>query len=242
MSVFLKTPPRGRFALQGLLVLGLAWLAGCTPLAEAVGGLGPAGEALRYALKPAAAPDGARLPPGFEYMQVGVGSRQALMVLGQRRAAGAADGPAQGVEEFWYSAQSELLHLRDGRLWRVLGMTTEWRKQYRQPPAWEDLPTNGEALTWARRVDRMPGYRWADQEQISTRRLLSVPADQAGRAAVQGWPQAQWFEDDVQATDAEGRPWRHTQRFALWQGQVVYSEQCIARDLCLTLTRLGRTK
>lgn len=243
MFVCLKTLLRGRFVFLGLVWLGLlSLLNGCAPLADAVSSLGPAGEALSYAVKPAAAPNSARLPAGFEYLQVGVGSRQALMVLGQRRAANAAGAPRQSEDEFWYSAQSELLHLRDGRLWRVLGMTTEWRGQHSQPPAWSDVPDNGEALVWSRQVDRMPGYRWAEVEQVSTRRLLAAPADKAARAAVQGWPQAQWFEDDVQATDAGGRLWPHTQRFALWLGQVVYSEQCIARDLCLALTRLGRVQ
>ena len=205
---------------------GLALLAGCAPLADTVGGFGPMGQALRYALKPAVAPDVAALPPGFAYLQVRVYGRQSVL----------ASVPGQGDDELWYSPQSELLHLRQGRLWRVLGMTTEWRGQQAQPPAWADVPASGEPVPWVRQVDRMPGYRWAERDEVLTRRLPAPPAKLDDVLAT--WPQAQWFEDSVQSRDAAGRPWAFGQRFALWQGQVVYSEQCIAPDLCLALTRL----
>ncbi len=187
------------------------------------------GDALGFAIRPAALPDAARLPAGFEFMQVSVGGRQTLLALGARR-----DGGAGSTDEFWYSPQSELVHLRNGRVWRVLGMTAEWRDQHASPPAWTDVPHSGEAVVWQRRVDRMPGYRWNETEQVQTRRLNTPVPEVVAKA----WPQALWFEDVVQGKDALGQPWQYTQRFALLQGRVLYSEQCIARDLCIALTKL----
>lgn len=207
-------------------VLYLAVLAGCAPLGDGASSFGPVGDAVRYATKPAAAPNVGKLPAGFGYLQVRVDGRQSLL----------ASVPGQSEDEFWYSPQSELVQLRQGRLWRVLGMTTEWRSQQAQPPAWADVPASGEAVAWVRQVDRMPGYRWAERDEVRTRRLLVPPAKVADVLAA--WPQAQWFEDSVQSRDGAGRPWAFVQRFALWQGRVVYSEQCIAPDLCLALTRL----
>lgn len=175
---------------MGLTLCGLVWLAGCAPLADAVGNLGPMGQALRYAVKPAVAPDVTGLPTGFAYVQVRVDGRQSVL----------ASVPGQGDDGLWYSPQSELVHLRNGRLWRVLGMTTEWRGQQAQPPAWADVPANGEAVAWARQVNRMPGYRWAERDEVRTRRLPAPPASVAPVLAT--WPQAQWYETLCKATTA----------------------------------------
>lgn len=211
------------------LGVSLTLLCACAPLANKAGILGPMGDALVLAIAPSVKPDPSRLPKGFEYMQVTVGQRHTLMALGERRGAG-----AEQADEFWYSPQSELVHLRNGRLWRVVGMTTEWREQQAHPPAWSDLPMSGEPVLWHRRVDRMPGYRWQDLDRVQTRRLTEPPNDALAKAV----NPAQWFEESVQATDAQGRSWHYTQRFALRDGAVFYSEQCIARDLCVSLTKL----
>ena len=221
------------FLVAGLC---LALLQGCGSSSPVLEHLGPVGRALGHVTRSAPQVDSARLLPGFEYMRVQVQGRQSLLVLGQR-VAGPSDSPA-AQDEFWYSPQSELMHLRDGRLWRVMGMTTEWRRQQAQPPAWHEVPASGEAVAWVRRVDRMPGYRWAERDEVKTRRLPGAAPVAAAAEVGRRWPQAQWLEDAVQSRDAAGRPWAFVQRFALWQGQVVYSEQCIAPDLCLALTRL----
>lgn len=211
-------------------------LSACAPLAEVASHFGPVGELARLGAQSSAQADPSRFPAGFEYMQVRLEGRRSLMVLGQRAAAPA---PEQGEDEHWYSPQSELLQLRDGRVWRALGMTTEWRGQYTPAPAWRDVPATGQAMAWQRRVDRMPGYRWADVDQVATRRLPAAPLTPSLAGAAKQWPGAEWFEDTVQSHDDQGRNWAYVQRFALQQGKVVYSEQCIAPNLCLTLVRVG---
>lgn len=233
---------RERLFLSLVLVLGALTIPGCASWSSAVSGLGPVGDALRFAGQTASRAasgnglDTTRLPTElaqYEYMQLAVSGWYSLMALGRRDRTAV---PQYGEDEYWYSPLGEMLHSRDGRLWRVLGMTTEWRGQQAQAPAWSDVPAAGQELSWVRKVDRMPGYRWAEVDRIRTRRLLTPPSVAAHRT----WPQAQWFEDEVQAFDAVGLPWQYTQRFAVWQGRVMYSEQCIARDLCLSMTRVGR--
>lgn len=228
MASIYKTFLWSRFVFLGVVL----WLlASCA--AQPSSWLGPAGDAVVYAVRPLPAPLIAPLPKGVEALQVAVGGRQTLMVLGQRRPA-----PGDAIQdEFWYSAQAELLHLQDGRLWRAVGMTTEWREQRSHAPAWADVPADGQAVVWRRKVNRMPGYRWEEEDRVSTRRLLQAPADKATQ-----WPQAQWFVDEVLTHNAAGGRWQHAQRFAVLQGQVVYSEQCIAPDLCLMLTRIAPQK
>lgn len=226
-------------ACGGGLVLGL--LSGCAATSSVLDSLGPVGRAMAHVARPALTADSARLLPGFEYLRVQVRGRQSLMVLGQRvvgpEGTGGPEGRPVASDEYWYSPQSELMQLRDGRLWRVMGMTTEWRRQEAQAPAWHDVPASGDAVAWVRQVDRMPGYRWAERDEVRTRRV-QPPTDVEAAAVGQRWPQAQWFEDAVHSRDGVGRPWAFVQRFALWQGQVVYSEQCIAPDLCVALMRL----
>lgn len=212
----------------------LALLAGCAAPLAALDGMGPMGQTLRYAVTPASHTLRARLAPGHEYMQVRVDGRESVLALGRRVAVQAGDAAAQAEDEYWYSPQSELIQLRDGRLWRVVGMTSEWRRQQARPPAWAEVPEGGEAVLWTRQVDRMPGYRWSEQDRVRTRRMQAAPS---AVPAAQG-AHLQWFEEQVQTRDGAGREWVFVQYFGLSQGRVVYSQQCVDRDLCLVLVRM----
>jgi hypothetical protein len=50
---------------------------------------------------------------------------------------------------------------------------------------------------------------------------------------------AEWITDLVESKALDGRAWSYLQRFAILDGIVFYSEQCIDKDLCLTIRRLG---
>jgi hypothetical protein len=47
-----------------------------------------------------------------------------------------------------------------------------------------------------------------------------------------------WVQDQVKATKPDGTPWTYTQRFALENKQVVYSEQCISPALCFRFRKI----
>lgn len=168
---------------------------------------------------------------GFEYLQVQVDGRQAAMALGQRRNDG------RHTHEYWYSSQREMLYLQNGRIHQVMGMTHEVREQRQQAPDWAQLAQSRMPFVWQRTLDVQPGYRYGVQEDVVTQRLA---ADQVNQALVA--QPADWFEDIVTSKSADGRPWHYRQVFAVVNHQVVYSEQCVAPRLCLTLRYLGVVK
>lgn len=182
----------------------------------------------------------ANYQPGVEYLQVGHAGRKTAMALGWRTTA----GPL--VHEYWYSGQREMLHLLNGRVFGVMGMTQELRAQVpANPPApsWQAIAeatqskASGGALVWSRTRDVQPGYRYGVVEYITSRQTQPTQAQQAltGQAAV-------WFEDQVESKAKGGQTWRYTEQFAVVNNRVVYSLQCVGPDLCLRLQPLGVVK
>ena len=209
-----QTLLRGRFFWA---VLAMA-LSGCQSLGDVWGPLGATarsmwGADVRWD----------RLSDERDYLLLRVQGRDAVMALGERL------GP--GPDEHWFSAQREWLHLRGGRIQAVGGMTNEWRGQKAQPPAWAQVDAG--PVRWERTRDVMPHYRFGVRDGVLT---------QAVAAPASGWhPQAQpqadwrWYQDEVSSTDAAGQPWVFRQLFAVSQGRVVYSEQCIAPQWCFQM-------
>lgn len=174
----------------------------------------------------------ARVQPGIEYLWVSVDGRASLMALGERNVQGKA--PDARVHEYWYTGQGEMLYLLNGRIQEVRGFTHEWRGQSSATPAWEDVLSNKREITWRRQLDVMPGYRYNSVTHLTT---YQIPAPRPLPEGVSA--QARWVEDTVDAKTSEGRPWRHRQRFAIVDAQVVYSEQCVSESFCMKLRPLG---
>jgi hypothetical protein len=175
----------------------------------------------------------AGLNAGFTYLRVDLDSRSSVMALGSRRVVG--EAPFEDVVEYWYNGQGEMLVLRNGRIHQVIGMAQEWRNNQSKPPRWNEVAATNFPNVWLRQLDRMPGYRFDATDQISTYRVeqpKNLPADvPAG---------AQWFADDVQSETRQAKPWRFTQRFAVLDQSVVYSEQCVSETICLKLRPLAK--
>jgi len=174
----------------------------------------------------------AQLQPGVEYMVVTLDGRATVMALGQREVLQAPLGFEQ--HEHWYSSQHEMLHLMNGRIQKALGFTVEWRAQEANPPRWSEVQKTRHEVPWSRVLDIMPGYRygqidhlWVKVSTPPTRVPAGVPASAA------------WFEEAVVSQTEQGRPWEFQQRFAVLNDQVVYSEQCLASKICLTLRPLS---
>ncbi|CAN1486303.1 Group 4 capsule polysaccharide formation lipoprotein GfcB [Burkholderiaceae bacterium] len=182
------------------------------------------------------------LQPGFEYLWVSVYGKASVMALGARETRGNA------VHEHWYNGQGEMLHLVDGRVQQALGFAHELRQQTGAPPAWASFQgemqrTQAQAerqaqatkdVTWKRQLDVMPGYRFGVQETLVSRTLAEPDRLPEGVPA-----NAQWVADEVFGKKANGLPWVYAQRFAVANGRVVYSEQCLAPAVCLKLRPLG---
>lgn len=190
--------------------------------------LGPVGGTLNHAIY--GSESKGQFLPGYEYLLIDLPGRQAVMALGTRHTTATPDGEV--TDEYWYSGNKEMLHLRNGRVQKLLGATTEWRDTRSKPPAWASLQAGQAPTLWTRERDEMPHYRYSLQDRISTQALSQVPAVQA---PVSG-PSVRWVQDTVNAISPQGQPWAFTQYFALQNNRVVFSEQCISPQLCLRLT------
>lgn len=162
------------------------------------------------------------LVSGFEYLEVTVGSHRTVMALGSR-----VQREGAWLEQ-WFSGQGEMLELRDGRIHRALGMTHEVRDTRATPPAWGAPASTPTA--WSRQRQVMPGY----QVRLDEVRSLDLSA-----SAASPLEDAHWVQEDVHTRLLGGQSWHYTERFALREGRVVYSQQCIHPELCLTLRPLG---
>jgi hypothetical protein len=214
-------PKPFRRLIVGCLVL---LLAGCQS------NMGGAVQMLRDAVWGKPPPQSAALDPAFRYLRVTAGRQVVFMALGY------VDPHPQGPVEVWYSAEREVLRLQHGRLVGAAGTRTEWRA-VRLPvlPSWRALAERGAPLAWVRTRDVMPGYRFNVRDD-----LLLQPIAPPARSALQGIAPAslQWFEETLAADAALALPpARYAIDPAVDDGQVVYAEQCLAVDLCLTWQR-----
>lgn len=169
--------------------------------------------------------------PGLEYLQVSLDGRHAAMALGYRQVKGL------DVHEHWYSGQREMLHLANGRIVEVQGMTHEVRKQSDKVPSWQELTESKRPLVWSRTKDLMPGYRYGQVEYIISQWVEPT----AKEAALVNQP-AQWFIEQVKSKTTDGREWLYNETYAVVNRQVVYSQQCVAPEVCLTLRPLEMAK
>jgi hypothetical protein len=208
-----------------VLLLAPLWLAGCQS------GPDPTVEVIRAALFPSQ-PSGAGLDPRFTYLRVTGRQRVVFFVLGS------VDPHPQGGIEVWYSGDREALRLQNGRVVGLSGSLTEWR-QVRLPvlPSWAELLVREAPLRWERNRDVMPGYRFNLMDQLQLQ-----PVAAPGKSALVGVDAAglRWFEERMIATSAGADPLPPA-RYALQgvQGEatVLYGEQCISLDFCITWQR-----
>jgi hypothetical protein len=167
---------------------------------------------------------------GFEYILVSANEHDALMALGERRF----DESKNHLHERWYTGQGEMLYLVDGRIQQALGFTYEIRGQTHSAPHWNELINSRRELIWRRQMDLMPGFRYGVVENITSFRMHS-PSKLPSSLPIS----VQWVADLVESKSSDGLAWRYVQRFALQEGRVVYSEQCIGKELCLKIQHLG---
>lgn len=201
------------------------WLAGCQSTPD------PTVETLRRALFPVQ-PSGAGLDPRFTYLRVTGRQRVAFFVLGYH------DPHPQGAIEVWYSADRETLRLQNGRVVGLSGTLSEWR-QVRLPllPSWGELLARNATFPWERSRDVMPGYRFNVQDQLQLQ-----PVSAPGKSALIGVEATglRWFEERMTATSAGADllpPARYALQTVQGEAVVVYGEQCISSDFCITWQR-----
>ena len=174
----------------------------------------------------------ASVQPGFEYMWVSLDGKASVMALGERSVQGS--GAFIHVHEWWYTGQGEMLYVLDGRIQQALGFTHERRRLVGQAPAWADVLQAAKEVPWSHTADIMPGYRSGVTEHVTSQPIRPPKSLPEGVSST-----AQWVMDTVGSKNADGKEWWYLQKFAVLDGQVVYSEQCIQQNLCLKLRPLG---
>lgn len=216
-------PRRFLPALVFMLMLGLA---ACQSTTD------PAVEMIRFAFQGIRNPTGEGLNPAFSYLRVTSGQRVAFFALGY------VDPHPKGNIEVWYSAEHETLRLQNGRVVGISGTLAEWR-EVRLPvlPAWDELLSLDSAYRWTRSRDVMPGYQFNLRDELQ---LVSLPAPL--RSSLYGLDAKvlHWFEERMLPSSVDGVTLPPA-RYALQKGNggavVVYGEQCITTDVCLTWQR-----
>ncbi len=212
--------------LLAILVAGAAGLTGCStdtsPIAKTVGVVLGKPDALRDA----------KLNPKRHYLRVSSpGHGAALLVREDLESL-----PAGHQRETWYSRFGELIQIENGRIVATSGLHVDWR-EVRLPalPDWTQIGPQG--LQYTRERDQMPGYRMGLRETVQVRPLATYAPRELQELDAAS---LQWFEEDAQPIHSRDAalPAAH---FALQtQGQaaqIVYAEQCLAQDLCLSWQR-----
>ena len=160
-------------------------------------------------------------------MRVTVGKNVALLVLGY------IDSAPETETEVWYSANKETIRLWRGRLAGTAGLNTDWRSvRFSDVPNWKSAMQPG--TSYRRQRDVMPGYVVGAREQVLIR---SIPAPHKSALVGISAGSLRWFEE---LTAPEGQaPALPPARFAIDPSgsaeRVIYSEQCLSAELCLTL-------
>ena len=164
------------------------------------------------------------------------GEPPGLLVLGY------VDPDPFGSVEVWYSADLETIRLQNGRLVSSVGTKPSWSgvRLEPTPPPWPDIVSL--PAQYIRHRDEMPGYRFSIKEQLAVNAWHGLPpiplSDTLPLAKARGY---QWFRESAKPLAGRSGVELPDSWFALGdyngESKIVYSQQCLAPDFCLTLQR-----
>ena len=165
----------------------------------------------------------------FRYLRIQIDEREVFMVLGY------VDQLPEGPVQVWYSADADVLRLRDGR---VVGATlkygTDWLSvTFANLPSWDAVVSQAvfDRVVFDRVRDVSPGYRYGIREKLLIRRI--APPDDSKLKLVPA-STLTWFEETVQG-DTSGRPARYAVSLDdTGAHQVIYAEQCLSSEYCFS--------
>lgn len=208
-------------SLRVALIFLSVVMAGCSSAFQATG------DTLVYALDPDRRVRTARLNPQFEYLRVVVDGRLALL------ARGVVDQREGRDLEVFFSADGEVLKLSGGR---IEEFSNGKRHLLSRPadgsyPNWNlRAPTVYQVL-----VDGRPGYQFSVLQQ-RVLQPLAAPPKSTNLKGIDPHSLA-WFEESSADPQLALRRSLFGIRLEASGPQIVYSEQCIATDLCFSLQR-----
>jgi hypothetical protein len=167
--------------------------------------------------------------PGFEYLAVNLNGRKTHIALGHRVKQG------DTLHEYWYSGEREMMHLANGRIVEVQGMTYEVRATTTEVPSWQSIADSSQYIVWSRQRDVMPGYRYGLVEYVISQKVTPSAKE---RDLIKN-ENAIWVEEEIKSKNTDGKAWIYGDLFAIVNDQVIYSQQCVSAALCFTLQPLG---
>lgn len=220
----LKSPrvaPATRLLERCLLATFLLGIGGCSSGTSAMM------DSARLLYRGASAEDQFSFNPSYRYLRTSVNERTLYLVLGY------IDQRTEGPVEVWYSASGEVVRLLNGHLVGTTGLSTDWREvRLSNFPAWHSR-AEAAAQSYVRERDMMPGYRFGVRDEIERTRI-KPPTDSA-LAGVSA-ESLQWYQERSVSRPANASvpAARFGVSFASGVPKVVYSEQCISRDLCMS--------
>ena len=174
-----------------------------------------------------------RLNPEYEHLRITLSGRSAFVTLGD------IDKHPDGDLNVYYGGGGLVIRLQNGRLAGVNGLLTEWRNVVmHNAPAWAVAAKSGQT-EWRRTRDAMPGYHYGIDERLTLTYVTPPQKNPLWQATTEGLV---WFEEHITNSNAPGYannannlpPARYAVSIANQQTTVVYGEQCIAPDTCLT--------
>lgn len=162
----------------------------------------------------------------YRYLRVAANGRSTVLILGY------VDADPLGPIETWYSAGGkETIRLQNGRFVGGSGLPVEWRNvTLSAQPGWQAV---GSTTKIVRRRDVMPGYEYGLVDSITVE-PIAVPhhTDLYGKPQ----PDWHWFEE-VSSGDAALPPSRYAVETMGGVPTVVYGEQCLNRNFCISWQR-----
>jgi len=167
--------------------------------------------------------------PGFEYLAIELNGRKTHMALGYRLY------EDNAIHEYWYSGEREMLHMANGRIVEVQGMTNEVRATTKDVPSWQAIADSSQYLVWSREKDVMPGYRYGLVEYVISQKVTPTAKE---RDVIKN-ENALWVEEEVKSKTADGKEWIYRELFAIVNNQAIFSQQCVSERLCFRLQPLG---
>ncbi|MDR2196321.1 MAG: YjbF family lipoprotein [Gallionellaceae bacterium] len=187
---------------------------------------------LRHAFDQAGSVDSVPLNPRYSYLRVIFDGQPVILALGYT------DPTPDGVIQVWYGADRQVLRLQNGRLLGLVGLPLEWRSVSLPTfPAWSELANTNQPLQWTRIRDVMPGYRMGIRDALVLRRIDPPAKNELRKLDAAALT---WFEEsfDLAAPETAANEILPPARYAVdmtdGTGKVVYAEQCLSPNQCLS--------
>lgn len=187
---------------------------------------------LRQAGERAGSIDGVPLDLNYRYLRFALNGHPVIIALGY------VEADSRGSMEVWYGADRQMLRLQNGRLLAIVGFPVEWRSVSVPPlPSWSELAQTDRPVKWTRIRDVMPGYRYGVRDELVLRRI-----DAPSKSELKGLEPGKltWFEEQSESSVPPHEtlpPARYAVDLHDGQENVVYAEQCLAPDICLSWQR-----